>query len=154
ARVRLPDPRYATPESRAQFLRRLLDGVAKLPGVARCGAINHLPLTHYQLLVRLGEAGQANDGTGELIPLATVTRDYFRTLEIPLRAGRSFDEHDDAPTAEHVVILSSSTARKLFPGQDPLGRALWIPASVFSTPSASSTSPAKVVGVVDDVRHQ
>jgi predicted permease len=150
ARISLPDSRYSTPESRAQFVRQLLDGVATLPGVTRGGAVNHLPLTSYQLMVRLGRDGRAMDEAGDPIPLATVTTDYFRTLDIRLRAGRYFDEHD-APRAEHVVILSSSAASRLFPGQDPLAQTLSIPADVFSVPS---TSPARVVGVVEDVRHQ
>src|SRR5438132_7382515 len=70
---------------------------------------------------------------------------YFRTLGIPLLSGRDFTKQDklDSPL---VVILSNSTAKKLFPKENPIGRQI-----LFGTDNGNGL-PAEVVGVVGDVR--
>src|SRR5947207_5023180 len=54
----------------------------------------------------------------------SVSPGYFRLLNIPLLAGRDFNEHDksDSPL---VVILSNSTAKELFPNQAPIARQIF-----------------------------
>jgi putative ABC transport system permease protein len=52
-----------------------------------------------------------------------VTPGYFATLGIPLRRGRAIDERDDQ-MAPQVVVISESLAERLWPGQDPIGRAV------------------------------
>jgi putative ABC transport system permease protein len=75
----------------------------------------------------------------------SVSPGYFRTLGIPFLSGRDFTERDklDQPL---VVILSKSTARKLFPNEDPLDHEI-----LFGTENGHGL-PAKVIGVVGDVR--
>jgi putative ABC transport system permease protein len=71
-------------------------------------------------------------------------------MRVPLVRGRLFDTHDDA-TAPKVAIVGESTARRLWPGQDPLGQQL-------STPQANSEGVHlihhTVVGVVRDARYR
>jgi putative ABC transport system permease protein len=69
----------------------------------------------------------------------------MKTLGIPMIAGRDFDERDglDKPS---VVIISKSTAQKLFPGEDPVGRQL-----LFGTDNGIGLA-TEVIGVVGDVR--
>ena len=67
---------------------------------------------------------------------------YFATLGIPLRAGRDFDERDNA-RMPHVVIVNETFARRHFPGEDPLGRTLI---------TGMGQRQAQIVGVVADVR--
>ncbi len=52
-----------------------------------------------------------------------VSPEYFRALEIPLKRGRLFDEHDGS-NAAHVAVISESLARARWPDQDPLGRTI------------------------------
>ena len=75
----------------------------------------------------------------------SVSPGYFRTLGIPLFSGRDFTEQDklDSPL---VVILSNSTAKKLFPKENPIGRQI-----LFGTENGNGL-PAEVMGVVGDVR--
>jgi putative ABC transport system permease protein len=75
----------------------------------------------------------------------SVSPGYFRTLQIPLLSGRDFSERDgsDQPL---VVILSNSTAKKLFPNENPLGHQIY-----FGTDNGTGLA-AEVVGVVGDVR--
>ncbi|MBM3792792.1 MAG: hypothetical protein FJW31_01740 [Acidobacteria bacterium] len=65
--------------------------------------------------------------------------DYFNVMGIPLRAGRLFDDRDTAAT-ESVVIISEATARKYWPGENPIGQR-----TVHKTPMT-------VIGVVGGVR--
>src|SRR6185503_15562343 len=67
---------------------------------------------------------------------------YFSTLQIPIRAGRDFDERDNA-RVPHVAIINETFARRLFPGEDPIGRTLI---------TGMVQRPSQIVGVVADVR--
>jgi predicted permease len=67
---------------------------------------------------------------------------YFKTLNIPIRAGRDFDERDSA-RVPHVVIINETFARRHFPGEDPIGRTLV---------TGMAQLPSQIVGVVADVR--
>jgi putative ABC transport system permease protein len=49
-----------------------------------------------------------------------VTPDYFKTLQIPLKAGRTFNEQDTLDTTK-VVIVNETMARTLWPGENPMG---------------------------------
>jgi predicted permease len=75
-----------------------------------------------------------------------VSSDYFRTTGIPLLRGRLFTEAD-AAGANHVAIISEMTARKIFPGENPLGKRIQLG-------GRHDTQPwAEIVGIVGDV-HQ
>ena len=77
----------------------------------------------------------------------SISPGYFQTLGIPLIAGRGFSERDrvDSPL---VVILSNSTAKKLFPNENPIGHQI-----LFGAEDGNGLA-AEVVGVVGDVRSQ
>src|SRR5262249_21984169 len=69
---------------------------------------------------------------------------YLKTWGIPLLAGRDFDEHD-AADGRNVLLISQAGAKKVFPNENPLGKALLV---------TSAGTPAEIVGVVGDVRSQ
>jgi putative ABC transport system permease protein len=70
---------------------------------------------------------------------------YFRTLGIPLVRGRIFGK-DDEWHATHVAVISESLARRRWPNQDPIGRAI-----DFGNMDGN-LKPLTIVGVVADVR--
>jgi predicted permease len=75
-----------------------------------------------------------------------VTPDYLKVMRLPLLRGRFIDENDRLGNSP-VVVIDEKMAKRAFPGQDPIGKRLWIPA-------LSPTSvPVQVVGVVGHVRH-
>ena len=74
------------------------------------------------------------------VSIRQVTADYHRAMKIPLRSGRLF-ARTDRGGAPAVVILNESAAKKYFPGENPIGRAV--------TFDGNRT----IVGVVGDV-HQ
>jgi predicted permease len=70
---------------------------------------------------------------------------YFQAMGIPIRRGRGFDP-TDGPTAPPVAVINETMARKLFPGQDPIGQ------HVRTGPGANGPWTT-IVGVIGDVRH-
>src|SRR5262249_30692630 len=73
---------------------------------------------------------------------------YFRTMGVPLRAGRDFDERD-AADAPGVVILNETLARRQWPTEDPIGKRVTI------DDPRDNSRPLRwltVVGVVKDVK--
>jgi putative ABC transport system permease protein len=75
-----------------------------------------------------------------------VSPDYFRTTKIPLLHGRWFTEVDSVG-ANQVAIISATTAHKMFPGEDPLGRRIQLGARRDAQPWA------EIIGIVGDVHH-
>ena len=75
----------------------------------------------YALLNVAGKPG-LEKGTGGMVMWRSVTPRYFAALGIPILRGRGFQEEDRDPN-RNVMILSDSLARRLFPGEDPLGKA-------------------------------
>jgi len=140
--------RYPTAEKRAPAIRDVLRRVQGVPGVESAGIINLLPLTF-----RGGSTGFYVDGTplpaqGQA-PAANnriVSPDYFRTLRIPLRAGRYLDDHDIAG-APLVAVINEVMAKRYFPAGAALGKRFKL------GPPDANTPWYTVVGVVGDV-HQ
>jgi len=145
--VGLPGERYPDPPSRERFAQRLLEELRVSPGVETATTVDGVPLS--------GNYGQTPYARTDRNPLPmnqrplglmrSISPGYFRTLRIPLLTGRDFNERDgvDGPL---VVILSNSTAKKLFPNEDPLGKQL-----LFGADNGNGVA-AEVVGVVGDVR--
>ena len=71
--------------------------------------------------------------------------DVFTVLGIPVLRGRAFT-NDEAVTPNNSVIVSRSTAEKLWPGQSPIGRTL------RPRIGGQDTTVFSVVGVVGDVK--
>ncbi len=76
-----------------------------------------------------------------------VSRDFFRTLGIPLLRGRFFEDRD-APDGQHVAVISESLARERWPKQDPLGQMI-----EFGNMDGDLRL-LQIVGVVADLREQ
>jgi len=144
AQIGLPRDRYATPAQAAEFLRRLVAETAALPGVQSAAVINTLPLTGFNAMRPHFLPGRqpAQDRFAEF---RVVSPDYFRTMQIPLRRGRVFDD-SDRTGAQEVVIVNETLARRLWRDADPVGQILMV--GDFMTPA-----PRVVVGVVADTRH-
>ena len=99
-----------------------VDSLASLPGVKAVAATQKIPLRGSG-----DNWGIRIEGKPDLRQTTTafrmVTRNYFGTMSIPLRKGRTFDI-SDRDTGERVVVINEALAAKYFPGEDPLGRVL------------------------------
>jgi putative ABC transport system permease protein len=146
-RVALFDPRYSRDiKLQPTFFRELRQRVSALPGVEAAGATVSLPLggSHY---------GVGRPFVPEGRPLATdetidsdyfvVTPGYLETMRINVKAGRSFTERDTAASPP-VVIVNENLARRIFAGEDPIGKriTMW-PVEKFAR---------EIVGVVGAVK--
>lgn len=131
------------PERCGAFYRTLLRRVRALPGVSAAAVINTPPLGGQVSKRSVHLAGKA--ATGQDLPLVwekTISPGYFRVLGIPLTRGRSF-RAADAAGAPAVAIVSTATARRFWPDQNPVGEHLRL---------AKTTDWVTVVGVVPAVR--
>jgi putative ABC transport system permease protein len=131
--------KYPEPRQRADFLQQVLNGIGSVPGVISVGATNDLPFAstefnRYFMVPDIdGETHPTWSDQAPMVAVFEISPDYFRAMGTPLRAGRFFDERDDAAAAP-TVIVNEALARRYFPGGDPIGRRIrtgapgnWLP---------------------------
>jgi putative ABC transport system permease protein len=132
-----------------------------IPGAKSVGLAGALPvaagdnLADGNFLLLRGQAAPTNFDEWDLIARNPVnvghalycvaSREYFRTLEIPLISGRLFDEQDDLGTP-NVALISETLAHQRWPNQDPIGQVI-----DFGNMDGN-LKPLTIVGVVGDVR--
>jgi putative ABC transport system permease protein len=146
-RVELPETRYKEIAKQTQFRTRVLEGMNSLPGV-QAAMVSELPLSGDALDHDFLIDGRPPIAPGDEPSLQTrsVLGDYFRTMQIPLRAGRDFGPQDFADKAPLVGIANETLVRQYFPGEEPLGkRVRWA-----RDPEVRWIT---IVGVVGDVKH-
>jgi putative ABC transport system permease protein len=144
-RAPLSGDRYKEPRSRAQIWEHVVASVEALPGVEAASVSRGLPITGWSGQY-FTTADNPNPPAGQ-VPDANyviVGPDYFRTMQIPLRRGRGFNDHD-TQSAEQVVIVNEKLARTSWPGQDPLGKQLRV---------GDDAPWLSVIGVAGDVLSQ
>ena len=127
-RVALPSTKYPQGEPRAQALRQLVERIGSVPGVQSSGAVSSLPLGGDTFNVGRGYIREGRPATPEEADGAAylvATPDYFRTLNIPLLSGRLFTDQDTEQMPK-VLVVNESMARKLWPGQSPIGKRITI----------------------------
>jgi putative ABC transport system permease protein len=125
-RTNLPFLKYPNYAGRRNFYGRVLSETRALPGVVSVGYTTGLPLVLGAGIMQITVPGVVDDPVQT--PRASirfVTPDYFATVGIPLRSGRFVDGRDTATTAPAAVI-SEALARRLWPGENPIGRQLVI----------------------------
>jgi predicted permease len=147
--IGLPPAQYPDPAARVQFAERLQSQLLTAPGVEAAAITDAVPLSGNRSASPYARPDK-NPVPVNQRPLGltrSVSREYFRTLGIPLLSGRDFTEQDknDSPP---VVILSNSTVKKLFPNENPIGHQI-----LFGTDNGTGLA-AEVIGVVGDVRSQ
>jgi putative ABC transport system permease protein len=138
--------KYPDAQQQAAFFDRVLAQVSSLPGVVSAGTTTTLPLEGSGSTQPFTIEGQPAAAVAEqpTARMRYISPDYFRTMGIPLRQGRFFNDQDRADGIP-VIIISESMARRFWPGQNPIGKRL--------IPSFHLQQGAReVVGVVGDVK--
>ncbi len=116
----LPDARYPQESQVADFYRQLLERLEALPGVQSAGISMSLPpnllalQNPFRTLAEPIVPGKELHAAEEM----TVSPGYFRTLGVPLIAGRFFVDADRA-RSDQILIINQTLARQYFPNQDP-----------------------------------
>lgn len=120
--------RYPQPAQQLAFYDDLETRVRRLPGVSAWALSDSLPpggamrSTVFAGITVEGHPRFA-EGTGGMVGWRAVTPGYFGALRIPILRGRAFEEADRNPD-QHAIVLSDSLARRLFPGENAVGRRL------------------------------
>jgi predicted permease len=114
----LPNAGY-TAASAAALQRQIVDRLAALPGVRAVAQSSAMPLSDQHTETGFGFPGTDRSAYFEF---SSVTPPYFDVLRIPIVHGRNFTAAEVA--SEGALIVTESTARRLWPGADPLGQML------------------------------
>ena len=141
-RVTLPERLYDEPERIHAFARGVLDRIQHLPGVTSASVINSAPFGRMFIRGEFEIEGQPRPQLDAGRP--KIAAGYFKTMGIPLLAGRDFTAGDTAG-APKVAIVSERIARDYFPGGpgEALGRRVRV---------GDRGEWLTVVGVVADIR--
>lgn len=143
----LPGSVYSSAPTRARFWTELESRLRVLPGVTNVGATTRMPmrgpnnnvtstLTRESVLLAEGEKPD--------VDFRRSSPRYFETMDIPLVAGRFFDERD---VELQTAIVTEATVQRHFSGGTGLGQRIKL---------GSNSDDAKwitIVGVVADIRH-
>ena len=138
-----------------EWIGGLLTRLEGLPDVEAAGAVYLRPLALGGIGADTRFVVEGQPSTREelaqqgLLNYQVATPGYFRTLAIGLKEGRLFGP-DDHARSPRVAVVSESTARKLWPGESPLGRRLRLP----SMDPDSEVIWRTIVGVVSDVHYR
>src|SRR5436190_3161764 len=142
ARLRV-DPAEEPPDlaTAVAYYDEVLRRVRAIPGVADASLNDMLPFTGDRGWGMPAEGGVYQRGHLPQGSVRVVASGYFRTMRIPMRAGRDFTDADTRD-ALPVVIINESLARTLWPRRSALGQRI-----------RQGESYLTVIGVAGDTRH-
>ena len=118
----LMQDRYPKAEAMVRFYRESLAAARALPGVESVGVVTHLPFggdswgNSYEV-----ENQPTPPGVQWTAQIRPVSPGYFATMQIPLKQGRDFNEHDNE-SAPGVAIVNEVFVQRHFPGETPIGK--------------------------------
>jgi len=139
--ISIPQKKYPNLEQREAFFKRLLENARSLPGVEGTAAASGLPLGNNGWQTSFTIEGQPPPPRNQIpvMEACLVTPDYFRVMNIPLKRGRFFDEHDDRSflagkdlskldedqrtmAGVNAIIIDEEFARRHWPNEDAVGK--------------------------------
>ncbi|HKS41431.1 MAG TPA: ABC transporter permease [Blastocatellia bacterium] len=141
--VALASSKYKEDQQVTSFYQQTLERISALPGVKSSATVAALPLFGGFGSRYFGIEGRPPQppGQGYNANVNVSSPGYFQTMNIPLIAGRDFDERD-VMKAPEVTIINQEMARRYWPDEDPIGKRLAVGNGPWRT----------VVGVVGDVK--
>jgi predicted permease len=135
--------------ARSAFYADLLDRLRAVPGVTAASGVAYLGMGREPRAPRdyfIEGRPEGDAGERPQAEFHAVTAGYFKTLQVPIRAGRDFDRAD-TPERPPVAIINETLARTAFPGESPIKRRI--------RSGTSRRAPwMEIVGVVGDTRWQ
>jgi predicted permease len=136
-----PPSRYPDRPAVIALQDRVLERVRTIPGVDAAGITSNIALSGFESPSTVSRDRSERPEATVVPSVVAVTPGYFEAMTTPLVRGRYFSGADRAETSA-VAIVDQSLARRLWPGDDPIGREIY----------RGGTGPFTVVGVVRDVR--
>jgi predicted permease len=141
--------KYADASAVLETYRLLWERLHNLPGVSAAGGVSSLPLSQMMAWGPITVEGRT-PAAGEKfinVDIRIVAGGYFRAMEIPLRGGRLFTEHDTRAT-DRVVLVDEHMAAQLWPGGDAVGKRI----RTGGFDATANTPWMTVVGIVGRVK--
>ena len=139
--VALPQKKYDNDEKREHFYNGLIENLRGLPGAESVAAASGLPLGNNGWQTSFAVDGRPLPPRDQvpLMEACLVTPDYFKAMNIPLKSGRFFNDHDDRSwiagkdlsgynevakqvAALNTVIIDEEFARRFWPNENPVGQ--------------------------------
>ena len=149
ARVALSEVGYPKNENIIAFFDQFLPRLRALPGVESADVIMPLPLSGSNMVTSFDiEERPMPEGKREAAPVRVISTDYFKTMGIPVRQGRVFDQTDRYESTP-VVIVNERFASKFFPGQNVVGKRIMPGFAADDT----GEKMREIIGVVGNVKH-
>jgi len=145
----LPRSTYPSAQQVRGFYREMVERARRVPGVKLAAGATALPMeTTERRMFSLERPGEVGNRPAAVTALVAIEGDYFRTLCVPFRRGRSFLGFEMTPGSPLVVIVNETLARQSFRDRNPVGeRIKWGPRDDASAPWMT------IVGVVADIKH-
>lgn len=149
-KVMLPGSKYKEDKPVIAFFQQYLSRIGRLPGVRAVSMNSYPPFSGLGSSTAVHILGQPQRSLMDLPEAAVrvVGAEYFGTMQIPLRAGRDFNEQE-LTEERHVVIINQEFADKYMSGANPLGQKAAI---YMKSLEESKITPSEIIGVVGDVR--
>ena len=146
-RLSLTAAHYPQAPDRTRFFASVLDQVRRLPGVRSASAVSYLPFAGDTAATSVSIAGYPKPPAGEepVATVGTVMPDYFATMRIPVRSGRTFTAADDTPDSPYRFVVSETFVRRYLHGENPLGKQI-------SVAMDRQNPLGEIVGVAGDVK--
>ena len=148
----LPATKYSDPVGPTGFVTTLLSHVQGKPGVDSAAASMGLPFTSdLNVMTGFRREGDPEPDSASMptASLRIITADYFKTMRIPIRAGRFFSTRDTA-TGPDVAVINERTAQRYFAGLNPIGQQIRVSAELSRL---GRNGPKTIVGVVGNVKY-
>ena len=140
AAITVDDAGGSSSDQRAAIWEEVVRRASMIPGVEAAGITDNLPMSRNRSWGIKAKGGDYDGGKFQGVFVYIVSPGYVRAMGIRLTEGRDIS-WADIFNNENVVIINETVARKLWPGQDPIGRL-----------ALTGGAEARVIGVIADVR--
>ena len=133
-----PAARYKSATEIERYYTAVLEALRASPGVRDAATMTVVPFGNDGGVDTFIQQERGDQGPGNPHAVVSASSSEFdRALGVPLLAGRSFTAGDDT-ASEHVVMINAAAARKVYAGENPVGRSI----------SWNGQAPWRIVGVL------
>lgn len=143
-RINLPPSMYSNASKSIEFYDHAIRNIQGVPGVEAVTISTAIPTnaTHSTPVLFEGQPA-VSLGQRPIVDIQQVTPGYTRVMRVPLLAGRTFSNRDDAHSPM-VALVNQTAVRRFWPSENPIGKKVWI---------GTMKNPFEVVGVLGDTKN-
>jgi putative ABC transport system permease protein len=145
AQLWLPGNRYFEKSEQNGYYRRAAAQLEALPGIDSIAYGYPLPFSSSDINLSVNMPGQPANPAMSNAAMYSVSPNFFATMGVPLKRGRTFTSSDDRLDAPATLVISESFARALFPHEEALGKHVVI---------GYDSTECEIVGIVGEMRRR